>query len=168
MDPGTSFASAGRVEWHPPLACAFALCLIGALLAAPGASAGEVFKWVDENGRTHYGDRPPGEVEGAVPLSLPPTADRDADWESREALRRRLLEAFEEEREAARLAAAESERAAAERRQKCERAKRNLAEYERSQLLYTVNPDGTRVYLGEEDRTRVLANARKLVREWCR
>jgi glutaredoxin len=33
------------------------------------ASAGQIYKWVDENGRVHIGDRPPSSVD-AQPLEL--------------------------------------------------------------------------------------------------
>lgn len=41
--------------------------LVCALLVCPTASA-EVYRWVDEQGRTHYGDKPP-ETKGARPSS---------------------------------------------------------------------------------------------------
>lgn len=36
-----------------------AACLCLALLAAPAAQAGKLYRWTDKNGVTHYGDRPP-------------------------------------------------------------------------------------------------------------
>jgi len=43
------------------------LCLIALTIAAGSASAATVWRWVDENGVTHYSDRP---IEGAQRIEL--------------------------------------------------------------------------------------------------
>ncbi len=37
--------------------------LLGALLLVANASGGEIYRWVDDDGRVHFGDRPPAEAE---------------------------------------------------------------------------------------------------------
>ena len=43
------------MNYRSPIAC----LLLISILAAPGTFAGDIFKWVDENGTVHFGDRPP-------------------------------------------------------------------------------------------------------------
>ena len=51
--------------------CAFIAALIGALIAS-GASAATLYRWVDEAGVTHYGEKPPpgANTSGAVPTPM--------------------------------------------------------------------------------------------------
>ena len=52
-----------------------ALSLIGLLLSL-AAHAGEMYKWTDAQGRTHYSDKPPpGQLEGVEQRELPKAAD---------------------------------------------------------------------------------------------
>ncbi|MCK7593912.1 DUF4124 domain-containing protein [Pseudomarimonas salicorniae] len=55
--------------------------VLSCLLALP-AAAGEIYKWTDEKGRTHYSDRPPpAQVESerrAIPAEPAPAVDGDA------------------------------------------------------------------------------------------
>jgi len=44
--------------------------LLSALCLLPLAAAAEIYKYVDDNGVTHYTDKPP--VKGAKPAALPP------------------------------------------------------------------------------------------------
>jgi len=37
------------------------VCL--ALIAVPAACSADVFKWIDENGKVHFGDRPPADAK---------------------------------------------------------------------------------------------------------
>lgn len=66
----------GRVVWHW-YALALALLLTGS-----HAESGEVYRWVDEAGTVHFGDRPPQtaqsqRIEMAVPsLDAPPVAEQ--------------------------------------------------------------------------------------------
>lgn len=53
-----------------------AVTLLAALLATSVAPAGEVYKWVDENGNVHYSDTPV--VEEARPADLPEPMTFDA------------------------------------------------------------------------------------------
>ena len=42
-----------------------------ALLAWAGAQAQPVYKWVDANGKTHYGSQPPANKDDVEPMKLP-------------------------------------------------------------------------------------------------
>lgn len=137
-----------------------------AMLISAGAHAGGVYRWVDEHGNVHYGDRPPAaassdqvEIEGGP-------APTDIDPERREKARR-LLKALESER---RQQQQEAERArvdAAKAKQRCEAARERLALYERYGIMYDTDKDGNRVYFTDAQRDAVIADARKLVQRLC-
>lgn len=56
-----------------------AALLATALLAAASAQAAEVYRWVDAEGRVHFGDRPPQEAEASAERAeLKPINSADA------------------------------------------------------------------------------------------
>jgi hypothetical protein len=54
-----------------------ALTIACALLAVSWPAAAQVYKWTDENGKVHYGDKPPG-AKAATTIAAPPTAAQPA------------------------------------------------------------------------------------------
>lgn len=76
------------------------LFILMVMIAATPAGAAEVYRWTDQNGQVHYGQRPP--PEGARRMDLPDaTADgmsEDAVLKQRRDDQRRLLESFEYQR----------------------------------------------------------------------
>lgn len=58
------------VRWRAPLGALFLLA------AAPPAPAGDIYRWTDDSGHTHFGDQPPPEAE-----RIGSTGEDDAeDW----------------------------------------------------------------------------------------
>jgi hypothetical protein len=127
----------------------------------------EVYKWFDAQGKTHYGDRPPGSGTESHSIDLPPAPTRDADHAQRSLMQRRLLEAIEAER--AEQQQAEAEAAAAKRKnmQECDKAKRDLAAFERANIIYSKDEDGGRIYMSDEERRESLDRARIWVAKNC-
>ena len=68
-----------------------------ALLASPVLGQA-VYKWADEQGRIHYGDRPGHSNASSVGTRAPPAPTLDTEAAERRVQQRRLLEAFVEER----------------------------------------------------------------------
>ena len=71
----------------------FALCALSSALPAPVLA--QVYKWVDEHGKVHYGDAPPDHAQGKkkpVKIETPAhdPAARDAALKRAEAERRKL------------------------------------------------------------------------------
>jgi predicted secreted Zn-dependent protease len=58
-----------RSEQSATFVSAVALFLLGIVLAVPNATA-QVYKWTDEAGHVHYGDRPPDSI-AAKPIATP-------------------------------------------------------------------------------------------------
>jgi hypothetical protein len=137
------------------------LLLTGCLLPAV-VGAAEVYRWTDERGQVHYGQRPP--PDGAQRLELPQsqagTAAQDPHAAQRRARQQRLLEAYEYEREkqqaeAARVAAQQQEAAT-----RCRELKRSWRRLSFPGPVYFTLPDGERDYLSDERRA---AEKRKML-----
>ena len=132
------------------------VCLVLAIL--PGLSVGpavteKVFRWTDENGQVHYGARPGGEDAEQIQIRDRKT-DRDAAQgaRDREAMRRRMLDSYREERE--RKAAEKKKLAAAEktRNLRCRQLQRHWKNLNHYGPLYYRNKSGGREFLDAEAR----------------
>jgi hypothetical protein len=139
----------------------------GMVLCCAGVEAG-VYRWVDEDGKVHYGDRPGGaESAEEVTVKQEKGADQPASGEgNREQTRQRLLEQYEKDRLEKKAAAAQRKKEQARRNRNCAIARDRLKAYERS-ALYDLDEDGERVYLSDDERERALEEAREDVQHWC-
>jgi hypothetical protein len=145
------------------------------LLGFSVAALAQQYKWVDEKGRTQYGDTPPPGAK-ATRLRPPPpgsapapaagapaakgpmtAAEKEADF------RKRQLEA-EKEREKQDLAA----RDAAQNRETCERAREYVRVIESGQRITRTDAKGERYFLDDAQRADELAKARSVVSQACR
>jgi hypothetical protein len=125
---------------------------ISALLGAALCSAGEIYKWTDDQGNVHYEDRPVGNAN----LERVDIVTRDTDNSVVQA----RLDAAREARAAAREAAEDAppeitrqelrEQQEA-RQQKCEEYRDQLEAMLRSTRLYRESGAGEREYLDEEE-----------------
>ena len=149
---------------HLLLACAV---VAGAAFAAEAAA--QVFKWVDEKGRTHYGEKPPegvksSEVARPTPPSDPTKAAPD-DWRKKAQDAKRDKTAREQERETATQREANQR---GEQQRRCRDARVTLDRLENVQRLYKYNDKGERVYFTDAEREPEKARARREVQEHCR
>ena len=134
------------------------------------ASAQTIYKWVDDNGVTHFAARPPQGVAAeptsirlrranrqALQARIDNTADRNAAYATRKRLEKE--------------AAAEDEAQSAEmkkvRAENCEKAKTRLLTYNTARRLYRPLENGEREYLTDEELDSERIAAQKLVDEWC-
>lgn len=151
------------------------LAVLAALAFAAAASA-QTYKWVDKDGRVRYGDQPPPGVK-ATPLkgySAPaaPAASADAKKDDKKgakplspeaAFRKRQQDQKEAEEKASK------ERAEADtRRQNCEVARANLRQLESGQRISSVNAQGERVFIDDNERAAQTQRAQKAVSEHCK
>lgn len=145
------------------------LCAVLAMTFAGGAMANEIYKWTDEDGNVHYGDRPTG---AATEERLAMTYRRTDNAAVQQRVQARV-EATVARREARSAAAAEEQAAAdeaaaaAERAQQCERARARLETYLQSQRLYRTDENGERVYLDDAQRETARQKAEEKITEYC-
>ena len=134
-----------------------------ALWLSAGAAFGQVYRWVDEQGATHYGARPPQgakarEVEDK--LATPPgTAPRSEDWQQRDReFRQRQIQSGE--------AQAKKDEEARRRRELCNEQRDRLARLQQSRT-YTLNEKGERVFDDESQRQATIARQEKIAAQYC-
>lgn len=138
-----------------------------ATVAVPCAGAAEVYKWTDEQGRVHYGDRPgqssPQQIElkQAAPGADPTAAERQERA-------RKLLDELVEERGLKREAEAKKQDEEKQRKANCALARERLDTYEHAGYLYEQDDNGNRRVLSEEDHKLALEQSRKKVEKWCK
>ena len=138
--------------------CALTLLLA---LTVPAASA-QVYKWVDENGRVHYGEKPPpGSKSSALkpPTVAPNAPAQPQNLQSQELdFRGRQMKQKEDE--------AEQARSAAKREANCNYAKERLAIAEQAALFRLEK--GERVFLSDAEQRAETEARRAAVTQYCR
>jgi len=141
-------------------------CLLGATLCV-SAPAEAVYKWVDEDGKVHYGDRPGGAESTRIKLpdSLPVESPASGEREDRT---RKLLDVYADERAERAEQQAKRKAEEAERKQNCAKARDLLDQYLHASYLYKVDAGGERHPLSFEERAKAEAEAQKAVDHWCK
>ena len=127
----------------------------------------QVYKWVDEKGVTHYGERPPQgkkarEVEQRLgnPGPAPGNSARQ-NWKDKDLeFRGRRIEAEQ--------AQAKQQRQEAADRQTCNQARDRVAQMKTARRVYRLNEKGERVYQSDEEHQAAIAQLDRLVSERCR
>jgi hypothetical protein len=141
------------------------LLLAFAALPFAFSAMAEIYKWVDESGRVNYGDKPGGESS-----SLQIDADRLAsenDSAAREEKRRRLLESMQEDRlEKEQLRARKKAEREREHRM-CIQYKDRMRQFERASTLYSLDTDGNRIYMSNEERDRTTRDLQSKINKHC-
>ncbi len=130
----------------------------------PAVNAG-VYKWTDEDGRIHYGDRPTG-VDSET-IEVKPAPHPDADIEERREKQRKLLELINEEREEDKQKQEATEREKKERQINCENAKKYYEQLKTAGGLFKQGEDGSRVVLTDEERASAETQAMDKMEYWC-
>lgn len=128
-------------------------------------SLATAYKWVDEDGNTHYTQTPPpGDTPGEA-INRPPRVDTEAAQGEIKALTERAdkLQAARTEKAEQRQRKLAQE---AERQARCQQARASQASYERPRVN-EVMADGSRRVMGEEERQAGLARAKDSVSQFC-
>ncbi len=138
--------------------CKALLALLLAL-AMPAALA-QVYKWVDEQGRVHYGEKPPAGTKPSTvkppPQPNAPAKGEDLQSKELEFRQRRVDRQMDEDKQA---------RIAANRKALCDNAKERLAFTEQVNLYR--REKGEKVFLSETERQAEIANRRAEVARNC-
>lgn len=153
-----------------PLLALVGLVMALVLLSSP--ALGDVYKWVDKYGKTHFGDRPPDAKSAEkVKIKPPPTEAqrREAQARADELIKRQSKEAHVKETLNAERQSAEHKQAMAdnERSQRCRAAQRNLQILGMGRPVYYTNEDGEEVYVSDNEREMQKKEAQSDVDKYC-
>lgn len=136
-------------------------------LLIPSVSQAGTYRWVDENGQTHFGDRPPPDAaSNEVKVDTAP-AGSDAAARERQQRMNDFLEQSEKERAERNEAKAREEAMAAQQEARCEALQGRLKYLKSVSRLYRVNNEGERVYVDDEENERLRREFQARVREEC-
>ena len=127
--------------------------------------AGEIYRWVDDQGRVHFGDTPPDNAER---VELAPAPAGDPQLQERRERGERLLDIMEEDRRRREDEQHAGQQADAERRSKCETARRRSAQAADANYIYqaTDDPDNPRL-LNESERVEFEQQLQAEIRRYC-
>jgi hypothetical protein len=148
------------------------MIIVCTLWAPPSAAQDEVYRWVDENGVVHFGDRAPQQQEAEV-VSIPqssgvtpqspynPGPVEPADGQEPQP------SAAQQARDARAEARQEREAKAEVIAKNCETARNVISQLEPSPRVNVTHEDGTVTRMDDNDRLEELARARAFVSENC-
>lgn len=131
-----------------------AATLLGLALCGSAIAAGGVYKWVDEDGVVHYGERPP-EAEQVEQVRVQPKASARDSMET----------AAEGEGATGEGRSEELERLL--REEQCEKWTQALAEYRSADFLTKPTEGGGSRRLTVEESAQTIAEAERMVAENC-
>jgi hypothetical protein len=133
------------------------------------ASGAGVYKWVDEQGRVHYGERPPERIQ-AQEMQIkeaPPDVSPIEDEAGRRDKEQRLLRAFDEERAQKKELQQKSREEQEKRQRNCALARDRLRRYQNASSLYNLDKQGERRTLSDAERSASEQRAQQDVARWC-
>jgi hypothetical protein len=137
------------------------------LALLPLAAAAEMYKWVDEKGRTVYSETPPPDGKGTkvdIKPSGPASAAAPTDWRQKE-LDARQTRIQKEQQENNQKAVEQN--AAAARKNSCVESQRQLSIAQAPRPVYEVNEKGEKVYLDDKERQRQIDGWQANVKKYC-
>lgn len=147
---------------------AIAITLMLAMATAGTAIAGDIYKWTDEEGNVHFGDKPLGEQPERLAIQSKPT-DPAKIQAMAQARSQAAAKAAEEAAAAQPEGPSEEELQAEanERAQKCTTYRAQLQKYVTSRRLYREDESGERVYLDEGETQAAREQVESRVEEYC-
>ena len=142
------------------------LTLLSLLMLPLVAHAG-VYKWVDANGQTHFGDRPPSQSASSEVDVRAASAQADPSARARHEKMTRFLEEQQkarDEREAAQQQARQKEQKHADT---CKALRARLKYMDSISTFYNLNAEGERVFVSEAENEAIRDRFRKKVSTTC-
>jgi hypothetical protein len=136
------------------------------LVLLPWAAAAEMYKWVDEKGRTVYSEQPPPDGKGTK-LDIrtsPGSAAAPTDWKQKEidARQSRITKEQQEQNQKA-----QEQNQMTARKQNCIESQRQLNIAQTPRPVFQVNEKGEKVYLDDKDRQREIDGWAANVKKYC-
>lgn len=149
------------------------LLILGLALLLAGTASAQLYRWVDENGRVRYTDRPPPagvksrtiatpSAPAATPADAGDSKQPQTPAEREQAFQKRRLDA-----QKATEKSAAAERDAAAKQENCRRARETLATLQSGQRIRRTSPQGEPYYLDDSARAAETQSAQRAVQDWC-
>lgn len=142
------------------------------LLTCIGSANAAIYKWVDENGKTHYGERPVSQQAEKLNIKtrtpIPPPAEEETGKDGKteqsadgKAPEKGKPEATDKKKKPPQITKRE-------KRARCKAAKERMANISTSGRLKRYDSKGNLVRLTEEQRQATIKEVKKNIRKYCR
>ncbi len=151
----------------------FRIALIIAFSAVLAAEAGQVYKWVDEDGNVHYSDQPPLQEHDAEELKLESSPIGDDAHEAQERtdrLKAKHQTSRDQRSEVRGQKQMQRELEQAQqvyRKLRCTRARQDIGPLTTQLPVYSSDEKGNRVYLDDEERAAEIDRTRADINKFC-
>lgn len=145
--------------------------VIAACLVFACTAQAEIYKWVDDKGQTHYGERPQGEAaeQISVPQHRNGAQQPAADEQQRLDRIRKWVDARQQERDKAKQEEAELREQRAANKKKCDELRRDLRDMEIGGVQwYRLDEAGDRQFYSDEEIEARKARLRETLSKNCR
>ena len=134
-------------------------------------ASGQVYKWVDENGKVHYSDKPIDDKAESVDIKadISTTRQQEARVQANKLIqsqRRQIANEQEEKRDAA-VAERKQKQQARKLNNACRQARASLRALEYQAPVYHENNKGERTYLDDETRKKEATQTRANIKKHC-
>ncbi|MGB1111005.1 MAG: DUF4124 domain-containing protein [Gammaproteobacteria bacterium] len=142
---------------------------ISALMAVDSQAA-KVYRWVDENGKVHFSDKPPasGRASSASSFKTREGGANTASAEQRKARMKAMADSLQAEREG-KQAAREADQAEAEAQEKrCKQAKSRAALWKQGGRIYKMDENGERSYYSSEEIDAKRKEGQRQIDKYCK
>jgi len=131
------------------------------------ANSGQVYKWTDENGQTHFSQFPPSNEDAAqINVNAPVSKNATSANEKLQKMRQKLNEQAVD-----RVTESEDEKQAAKdaeiKAENCKLAQQQLREYQNNGRIFRTLENGEREWYDEKGRANLIAKAQKQVDKYC-
>lgn len=142
----------------------FRFLVITVLFALPAQA--EIYKWTDEKGNVHYGDKP---VVNSEEILIPEkiNVQSRATRQEREEKRKRLLESFAEDRADKKEQQENQEIKKKKLNRQCITARDRLKIYQKSSRLYDLDEKGERVILSDKAKQQTVDQLAAEIDKYC-
>ena len=137
------------------------------VLCTPFQGHAEVYKWIDEQGQTHYGERPAGGDATAVKIQDTPTADTAMQKQNEE--RDKMLKIYEEERNIKNEEKRKADEENRKRAEQCRVAENELKDMQQGgAMYYDLDDKGERRYLSDAEISRRIKELEAQYNQYCK
>jgi len=129
------------------------------------ANATTVYRWVDEDGLVHFGNK--AENEKAKEIKIKIINKNSGESESSSKQRQKFLNALDQEKKSI----AEEKKKKKEQEEikltRCNASRDQLKRAENASALYDLDEKGNRILLNKKQYDKAMAQARARVEKWC-
>ncbi len=138
------------------------LLFMGILLLALPVTA-EIYKWVDDEGNVHFGDKPQSKAN-AETVKI----DKFTPDQSYRTRMESIKQNVESQREESMDSKVEQQKVASENARRCQQAKRRLTPLREKIRLFRYDDAGERKYVSDSERTSEIKQLEAIVKRTCK